>query len=265
MYKLTILIAATVLALPLGVVSSRIARTRVLFWSEQTEPREIYPNGISGELASDLGRMPEFETSTAQISDPDTGLSEATLSKTDVVVWFGHKKHNDVPDEVVQRVVKHIRDQGMGFVALHSSHFSKVLKTALNATGAWSSYRNTGDPEQLWVVAPDHPIAKGLKDFTIPHTEIYTEPFEVPPPEAVIFEGTWPTGHRNREVLVWTVGKGRFVYIRPGHEEYPIFKMPEMQRLVANSVLWAAKKTSAPSSLARRDAGPAATKSGPLK
>jgi trehalose utilization protein len=101
------------------------------------------------------------------------------------------------------------------------------------------------------VVAPDHPIAKGLKDFTIPHTEIYTEPFEVPPPEAVIFEGTWPTGHRNREVLVWTVGKGRFVYIRPGHEEYPIFKMPEMQRLVANSVLWAAKKTSAPSNLCK--------------
>src|SRR5262249_32439845 len=109
MYKTTLLIAATMLALPVGVVSSRIAKTRVLFWSEQTEPREVYPSGISGELATALGRMAEFETSTAQLSDPDTGLSEASLNKTDVVVWFGHRKHNDVPDEVVQRVVHHIR------------------------------------------------------------------------------------------------------------------------------------------------------------
>lgn len=240
-------------------------KLRVLLWSEQTEPRNIYPTGISGALAEALGKQKEFECKTAQLSDPEQGLSEAALQNTDVLIWFGHKKHNDVTDETVSRVVRHIRERGMGFIALHSAHFSKPLKAALKATGSWSSYVNFGKPEQMWVVAPNHPIAKGLKDFTIPKTEIYTEPFDVPQPEAVIFEGTWETGHRNREVMVWTLDKGRFVYVRPGHEEYPIFFMPQMQRLIANAALWAGKRTHAPAKLERREVGPKATASGPYR
>ncbi|HEY3132220.1 MAG TPA: ThuA domain-containing protein [Acidobacteriota bacterium] len=240
-------------------------RIRVLLWSEQTEPRNIYPNGISGALADYLGKLPEFDAKTAKLDDPDAGVSDAALSQTDVLIWFGHRKHGQVPDEAVDRIVKHVREDGMGFIALHSSHYSKTLKKLLNATGAWSSYVNHGKPEQMWVVLPDHPIAKGLKDFTIPQTEIYTEPFEVPEPEAVIVEGTWESGHRNREVLVWTVGKGRVVYIRPGHEEYPIYFQPEMQKLVANAVEWAAGRTGAPNNLKRREAGPPATAFGPYR
>src|SRR5881397_1913698 len=196
---------------------------RVLLWSEQTEPREVYPQGISGALLEHLKTVKGVEPKMAAITDAEAGVAEAALNETDVVIWFGHRKHREVPDEAVERIVRHVREKGMGFIALHSSHFSKPLKALLNATGAWSSYVNFGRPERIWVVLPDHPIAKGLEDFTIPKTEIYTEPFEVPDPEAVILEGTWETGHRNRECLVWTLGKGRLVYIRPGHEEYPIY------------------------------------------
>ncbi len=240
-------------------------KVRVLLWSEQTEPRELYPTGISGALAEHLNQQKGFEAKTAQLTDAESGLPEAALAQTDVLVWFGHKKHGEVPDEIVDRVVKHIRERGMGFVGLHSTHFSKVLKKALGATGAWSSYKKLGQPEQMWVVSPKHPIAKGVTDFAIPKEEIYTEPFEVPEPEAVIVEGTWPSGHRNREVMVWTLDKGRFVYIRAGHEEYPIYFMPPMQTLVRNSILWAAGKTKAPAKLPKREAGPAATATGPLK
>jgi trehalose utilization protein len=245
--------------------TAKAKKLRVLCWSEQTEPRNIYPTGISGALADHLNKQSEFEAKTAQISDPEMGLSEETLQNTDVLIWFGHKKHGEVPDVLVDRVVKHIRERGLGFIALHSSHYCRILKKALNNTGSWSSYVNFGKPEQMWVVSPKHPIAKGLTDFTIPQTEIYTEPFEVPTPEAVIFEGTWETGHRNREVMVWTLDQGRFVYIRPGHEEYPIFFQPPMQRLVSNCVLWAGKRTNAPAKLPRREAGPAATANGPYR
>ncbi len=269
-FAASLLIAAmanteTTSARPKHPLPGKSEKLRVLCWSEQTEPRDIYPNGISGALASMLNKHPEFEAKTAQLSDPEAGLSEETLNKTDVLIWFGHKKHNDVPNEIVDRVVRHLRENGMGFIALHSSHFSKPLKAALKATGSWSSYVNFGRPEQLWVVSPKHPIAKGLKDFTVPKTEIYTEPFDVPTPEAVILEGTWETGHRNREVMVWTLDKGRFVYIRPGHEEFPIFFQPEMELLVRNSVLWAGKRTTAPAGLPKREAGPKATASGPYK
>ncbi len=258
-------IAALLLFTATTALAQKSNKLRVLCWSEQTEPREIYPTGISGALANHLNKQKNIEAKLAQISDPGLGLTEEALNNTDVLIWFGHKRHNDVPDEVVNRVVKHIRERGMGFIALHSAHFSKPLKAALQATGSWSSYVNFAKPEQVWVVLPKHPIAKGIQDFTVPKTEIYTEPFDVPTPEAVIMEGTWETGHRNREVMVWTLDKGRFVYIRPGHEEFPIFFMPEMQKLVHNSVLWAGKKTHASTNLPKREAGPKATATGPYR
>jgi trehalose utilization protein len=257
--------ALLLLAMSSTVFAQKTKNLRVLCWSEQTEPRAVYPTGISGALADHLNKQKNIEAKLAQLSEPEAGLSEEILNNTDVLIWFGHRTHNDVPDEIVNRVVKHIRERGMGFIALHSAHFSKPLKLALQASGSWSSYVNFAKPEQMWVVSPKHPIAKGIKDFTIPKTEIYTEPYDVPTPEAVIFEGTWETGHRNREVMVWTLDKGRFVYIRPGHEEYPIFFMPEMQKLIHNSVLWAGKKTTAPANLPKREAGPKPTATGPYR
>ncbi|HEY9233218.1 MAG TPA: ThuA domain-containing protein, partial [Blastocatellia bacterium] len=160
------------------------------------------------------------------------------------------------------RIIRHVRERGMGFLGLHSAHHSKVIKRLLDATGSWSSYVNHGKPERMWVVLPDHPIAEGISDFTIPQTEIYTEPFEVPQPQAVIVEGTWESGHRSRDVMTWTVGKGRVVYIRAGHETYPIYLMPQMQRLVSNAVRYAARRTDAPKNLKRREAGPPETARG---
>ena len=260
-------IALVLCALLFAAISSTPAskKIRVLLWSEQTEPRSIYPNGISGALGDFLNKQSGFEAKTATLDDPDAGVSDAALAQTDVLIWFGHRKHAMVPDAAVDRIQKHVNERGMGFIALHSSHYSKALKKLLNATGSWSSYVNHGKPEQMWIVLPGHPIAEGVSDFTIPQTEIYTEPFEVPEPESVVVEGTWESGHRGREVMTWTVGKGRMVYIRAGHEEYPIYFMPQMQRLVANSVKWAAGRTNAAGNLKRRDAGPKATAQGPYK
>jgi trehalose utilization protein len=238
-------------------------KIRVLLWSEQTEPREVYPVGINGALAEYLRRFPDIDVKTAGLADPDAGLGEAVLAQTDVLIWFDHRKRGAVPDEAVARIVKHVRERGMGFIGLHSAHHSKPIKKLLDATGSWGSYVNHGKPEQMWVVLPGHPIAEGVSDFTIPQTEIYTEPFEVPQPEAVIVEGTWESGHRSREVMTWAVGKGRVVYIRAGHETYPIYFMPKMQRLVSNSVRYAAGRTNAPKNLKRREAGPPATAHGP--
>src|SRR5258706_7694292 len=80
-----------------GNVSASPKKIRVLLWSELTEPRNIYPNGISGALADYLNKQSEFEARTATLDDPDAGVSEAALAQTDVLIWFGHKKHAQVP------------------------------------------------------------------------------------------------------------------------------------------------------------------------
>jgi len=43
-------------------------------------------------------------------------------------------------------------------------------------------------------------------------------------------------------LLVWTVGNGRVVYFRPGHETFPIYYMAEVRKLIKNSVRWLAKQ-----------------------
>jgi YVTN family beta-propeller protein len=236
---------------------------RVLLWSEGTEPLDVYPHGINGTLANALGKSKEFRAKVATLSDPEWGLSESDLADTDVIIWFGHRRHKEVPDHIVDRVVRHVKERGVGFIALHSAHFAKPLQKLLNDTGSWTSYVNQGKRERMWIVLPDHPIAQGIKDFEIPQDEIYTEPFKVPEPSAVIIEGTWDSGHRNREVMTWDVGKGRVVYIRAGHETYPIYHMPVMQRLIGNAVKWTAGVVEAPANLVKREAGPAATVTGP--
>jgi trehalose utilization protein len=101
------------------------------------------------------------------------------------------------------------------------------------------AYRNDGKPSTVKVLDREHPLAAGLPDvFTLDRTEMYDEPYHVPVPDAVVCEETWEAGERFRSVMVWKVGEGRVVYIRPGHETFPIWKDDHMLRLLENAVRW---------------------------
>ncbi len=98
------------------------------------------------------------------------------------------------------------------------------------------AYRTDGKPSFLRVVDRDHPLAAGLPDsWTLPRTEMYDEPFHVPAPDEVVCEECWEEGAWFRSVMVWKIGKGRVIYIRPGHETFPIFHDPHMLRLLENA------------------------------
>ena len=101
------------------------------------------------------------------------------------------------------------------------------------------AYRNDGMPSHVTTLLPQHPIAAGLPaHWDIPHTEMYGEPFHVPPPDEVVFEEKWDKGEHFRSGCVWTVGQGRVFYFRPGHETYPIFQQAETLRVIENVVRW---------------------------
>ena len=205
-------------------------------------PQVRVPDDIRGAVAQSLAKLRNYEVTTATLSDPDQGVSEEALAQTDVLIWWGHEKHGDVKDATAERIVKRIKDGGMGFVALHSSHFSKPFKAVLGDTGAWKEYTDDGKPEQFHVVLPNHPIARGVRDFTFPKEERYEEPFVVPIPESAPFDALYEgTNTRARQGLCWTRGMGRVFYFRPGHEAYPIYFMPEVRRILRNAVCWAAR------------------------
>lgn len=218
------------------------ARTRVTIWNEyrheRDDPRvaEIYPSGIHGALAEAL-QSDGIEVRTATLDDPDHGLSDAVLNATDVLVWWAHIAHDEVPDELVERVHERVLD-GMGLIALHSAHFSKIFKRLMGTT-CDLKWRHS-DRERLWVVSPGHPIAEGIGEYIELEEEMYGEPFDVPPPEELVFVSWFGGGEVFRSGCCYTRGRGRVFYFRPGHEENPSYHHPDVRRVINNAVRWAA-------------------------
>ena len=226
---------------------------RVLAWSERTEPASVYPNGINGQFAAFLKEEKQIVVTTANLSDPEQGLSERVLASTDVLIWFGHKQHALVTDENVERIMKQVRERGMGFLPIHSAHYSKpfqrIMKTIamdrgtpLTGTpGKWDHVKAAGDPETIHVLTPEHPIARGVKDFLIPQTETYWNPFIVPPPDVKILAGQYKGDFQDgSDGMLWKYGKGEVFYFRPGHETYPIYFQPEVQQILKNAIRYLA-------------------------
>ena len=216
---------------------------RILCWSEWSEPKEVYPKGIHGEIAGYLNTLPGMKAGAAQLDDPEQGLNERSLADSDVLVWFGHVRHDDVSEESVRRVVARVTEGGMGFVPLHSSHMSRPLAALLGTTGHIAGWREEEEWQRVEVRAPDHPVAAGVTDFMVPHDEMYAEPFDIPEPDALVFYSYFQGGEEFRSGCAWTRGKGRIFYFQPGHETLPVFRQPEIRRVIVNAVKWTARRT----------------------
>ena len=72
---------------------------RVTVWGENVHERKsevvrrIYPDGMHNCL-----------------EESEHGPTKNVLAETDVLLWWGHAAHDEVADEVVERVVSRVRD-----------------------------------------------------------------------------------------------------------------------------------------------------------
>ncbi len=221
---------------------------RVTVWNEYVHEKEnenvrrIYPDGIHVALAIALKQQlgDQVHVRTATLEEPEHGLTEGVLAQTDVLTWWGHAAHDRVHDDVIDRVHSRIL-QGMGLIALHSAHLSKIF-VRLMGTSCMLRWREAGERERLWIVHPSHPIVEGLDGeyFELNHTEMYGEFFDIPAPDQLIFVSWFEGGEVFRSGCTFRRGKGKIFYFRPGHETFPIFFDTNIQRVLANAVLWAA-------------------------
>ena len=216
-------------------------QVRVLVWNEHRHERRnpavaaIYPDGIHGTIAGAL-RDGGLDVRTGTLDEPQQGLAD--LDWADVLVWWGHLAHDEMTDVNVDRVHARVLD-GMGFIALHSAHYSKPFKR-LMGTSCSLKWREADDRERLWVVAPDHPIADGLSEYVeLDREEMYGEFFDIPAPETIVFVSWFTGGEVFRSGVTYVRGRGRIFYFRPGHETYPTYHDAEVQRVIANAVRWA--------------------------
>jgi trehalose utilization protein len=217
---------------------------RVTVWNEnvheqhQESVKKIYPKGMHTPIADGIRReLDDAQVRIATLDQPEHGLTEKILAETDVLTWWGHAAHERVDDAVVDRVHQRVLD-GMGLVVLHSGHRSKIFMR-LMGTSCRLRWREMGERELMWTVSPSHPIASGVpQPIVIPHQEMYGEFFDIPPPDELVFISSFEGGEVFRGGCCFYRGAGRIFYFGPGHEEYPVYFQPEVQRVIANAVAW---------------------------
>jgi trehalose utilization protein len=217
---------------------------RITVWGENVHEKrhaavaKIYPNGMHETIAEGLREVTGLEVRTATLQEPEHGLTEAVLSETDVLFWWGHCAHGEVADKIVDRVQARVLE-GMGLVVLHSGHYSKIFKRLLGTTCSLT-WREAGERERIWVCNPGHPIARGLdRSFEIPNEEMYGEPFGIPTPDEMIFLSWFEGGEAFRSGCTWKRGNGKIFYFRPGHETYPTYHQKEVRLVLQNAAQWA--------------------------
>ena len=215
---------------------------RVTVWNEyrhevtKEHVAKIYPNGIHGLIASFLIER-GFDVKTATLLEPEHGLTDEVLENTDVLIWWGHCRHKDVEDRIVDKVYDRVL-RGMGLIVLHSAHYSKIFKRLMGTS--CSLKWHISEKERIWTVAPNHPIAKGVDEtFVLPEEEMYGERFDIPEPEEVVFMSWFSGGYVFRSGCTFKRGLGKIFYFRPGHEAFPTYYDENVKKIIVNACNWA--------------------------
>lgn len=219
---------------------------RVTVWGENVhesrdrDVQQIYPSGmhtvIAEAISEHLGDRAIVRAAT--LDQPGQGLPPEVLEETDVLTWWGHIAHHQVEEELVDRVCDRVA-RGMGLLALHSAHFSKVFKR-LMGTSCALRWRSEGERELVWTVDPAHPIAQGVPEvFSIDAQEMYGELFDIPSPDELVFISSFAGGEVFRSGCCFHRGFGRVFYFSPGDQAYPVYYHPVVRKVIANGVVWA--------------------------
>ncbi len=245
-------------------------KVRVLVWDENPPhaPKELYPDGIRGAIAAGLHELAgtTIEAKTANLDEPEQGITEEALATTDVLCWWGHARHGEVSEETARRVFEAVHERGLGLIILHSGHYSKILQWTLASPGHLKGGWRVAEPpdtEEITVCAPKHPIAQGVADFVLDKEEMYGAPFDVPAPQALVFQSYFPLGGEYFPCgICFTVGKGktegftsgpgkgvgegegagRVFYFRPGHETFGTYFNENVKLILKNAVNWCARR-----------------------
>ena len=219
-------------------------KIRVTVWNEfrhektKENVKALYPNGLHAVVGEFLSATGDMEVTLAALDDEAQGLPDEVLENTDVLVWWGHMAHKEVSDELVAKIQKRVYLGKLGFVGRHSAHHSKPFRAIVGTNGNLQWGRN--QREVVWNLMPSHPIAAGIPDhFIIEEEEMYSEPFYIPQPDALVFGSWFEDGNILRSGCCFIRGAGKVFWFQPGHETCKSFFNPYVRRIITNAVYWA--------------------------
>jgi trehalose utilization protein len=106
---------------------------RVVVWDEQQpQQKPAYENFLGNAIADYLKEQNNFSVVSVKMDDRDQGLPDEVLNDCQVLIWWGHVRHEDVKDELAKKIVDRVKAGKMDLITLHSAHWSKPFMLAMN-------------------------------------------------------------------------------------------------------------------------------------
>lgn len=134
---------------------------RVVVWDEQQPTqKQAYDNFLGNAIAEHLSGQPGLRVISANIDQPDKGLPASLLDNTDVLIWWGHARHNEITPEMAKGIVARIQRGELALIALHSAHWAAPFVEAMNERTRQDARRRYpdpagGSPVQFEFIAPN--------------------------------------------------------------------------------------------------------------
>jgi trehalose utilization protein len=189
--KTTTLSAISGLLLPSAVLSNPIKKEkiRVLVWDERSDSeKEGYPNFLGNCIADQLKENPDFSVTSAGLDDKHQGLSDEVLDNTDVLIWWGHTKQDQISVKKGKDIVRRIQSGKLSFIALHSAHWSTPFVQCMYEITKLDLLKDGSVKEEdLSFVLP-------YKQFTQPKYDSRLTPYTI--------ERKFPDGRKKLEVFL---------------------------------------------------------------
>jgi trehalose utilization protein len=144
---------------------------RVLVWDEQQpEQRQAYGDKFLGEtIAAHLEKLPGIVVRTTNLAAPEQGCDEATLDATDVLVWWAHRQCPALTNANAERIATRVRAGKLGFIALHSAHWSKPFVRLMQERAKADALAQVPEAERAtarWEYLNESPIYHAVKRDT---------------------------------------------------------------------------------------------------
>ncbi|MBX3252853.1 MAG: ThuA domain-containing protein [Chitinophagaceae bacterium] len=181
--KASSMLAAAGLLSPDSLLASPLPekKIRVLVWDETGEAqKQAYENFLGRCIADQLSAHPALAVNSATLDDPEQGIGTNALNNTDVLIWWGHIRHGEIPVAKGQEIAQRIASGALSFIGLHSAHWSVPFIEAMNEVTKRKTFTDYSlKKEDVEFIAPE--VRKSLPkrtDRISPYTDVRKFPDE---------------------------------------------------------------------------------------
>ena len=131
----------------------------MLVWDErQEEQKQAYNGGYLGDaIAKHLSKQEGLVVRSEGLNSPEQGLAAEQLDKTDVLIFWSHKKNSDLDNARADEIVRRVREGRISLVVLHSAHWSKPFVKLMQARAIDDAKKQLG-PGKEFALRYENPI-----------------------------------------------------------------------------------------------------------